>query len=106
VRVRDAAPADGAGLAQRGRPRPTASHHLRILEDDRPVCLVTVLVVASGMRRRGVGSLLMDAVERQARAAGCGRLVVGTACHRARAHAFYRKRGFAETGLRFQKRLG
>ncbi|MGN6379555.1 MAG: GNAT family N-acetyltransferase [Gaiellales bacterium] len=82
-----------------------ASHHMRVLEHEQPVCLVTVLVVAPGARRRGVGRLLMDAVERIARDAGCGRIVVGTAHHRVSAHAFYRGRGYEDTGLRFQKKL-
>jgi GNAT superfamily N-acetyltransferase len=81
------------------------SHHMSALEQERPVCLVTVLVVAPGARRRGVGGLLMDAVEQSALEAGCGRVVVGTAHHRASAHAFYRGRGFEDTGLRFQKKL-
>jgi GNAT superfamily N-acetyltransferase len=82
-----------------------ASHHMSALEQERPVCLVTVLVVAPGARRRGVGGLLMDAVEESAREAGCRRVVVGTAHHRASAHAFYRGRGFEDSGLRFQKRI-
>jgi GNAT superfamily N-acetyltransferase len=82
-----------------------ASHHMSALEQERPVCLVTVLVVAPGARRRGVGGLLMDAVEESARDAGCGRVVVGTAHHRVSAHAFYRGRGFEDTGLRFHKRV-
>jgi N-acetylglutamate synthase-like GNAT family acetyltransferase len=82
-----------------------ASHRMPVLDDDRPVCLVTVLVVAPGMRRRGVGRLLMEVVERDAREAGCGRVVVGTAHHRTSAHAFFRTRGYDDTGLRFQKAL-
>ena len=82
-----------------------ASHRMPVLDDDRPVCLVTVLVAAPGMRRRGVGRLLLEAVEREAREAGCGRVVVGTAHQRTSAHAFFRARGYDDTGLRFQKAL-
>jgi len=109
VRARLAAVRDESRVlvAEEGGPPAgvVASHRLPVLEHDRPVCLVTVLVVAPGMRRRGVGRLLMDAVERDAREAGCGRVVVGTAHHRTSAHAFYRTRGYDDTGLRFQKPL-
>jgi GNAT superfamily N-acetyltransferase len=71
-----------------------------------PVCHLTAFAVASSARRRGVGRVLLAAVEDLARDAGCGHLVVTSAEHRADAHAFYPATGWAYTGRRFGRTVG
>jgi GNAT superfamily N-acetyltransferase len=62
-------------------------------------------VVDERHRRRGIGEVLVAAVEREARARGCVLLFLTTAERRADAHAFYRRIGLEETGRRFARRL-
>ena len=78
---------------------------MTLFERDPPACVVTVLVVAERARRRGVGTALAAALEREARKRGCDRLVLGSAERRADAHAFYARLGYAHTGRRFVKVL-
>jgi GNAT superfamily N-acetyltransferase len=75
------------------------------LEHDEPRGRVIAFVVGEQARGRGVGRALMDAVESEARRAGATDLHVTSGAQRADAHAAYRALGFAETGLRFGKRL-
>jgi GNAT superfamily N-acetyltransferase len=82
-----------------------SAHTFDAIEHDGRVCLITVLVVTARGRGRGVGSALLARLERDAADRGCARVVVGTAHHRTEAHAFYRTRGYADTGLRFVKQL-
>lgn len=70
-----------------------------------PTGYVSSLAVSSTCRRRGVGGLLLSGVEAFARDAGCSRVVVTSAEHRADAHAFYPARGWRQTGRRFEKEL-
>jgi GNAT superfamily N-acetyltransferase len=66
---------------------------------------VSAIVVDEAHRRRGVGQALLEAVEREARARGCGLLFLTTAERRNDAHEFYRRVGLEETGRRFAKWL-
>jgi GNAT superfamily N-acetyltransferase len=58
-------------------------------------CLIEDLRVAPQARRRGVGRLLMQAAEEQARLAGCGLMELFVHEERASAQAFYRHLGFS-----------
>ena len=76
-----------------------------VLHAPAPVAYLTALVVATSARGRGVGRALVEAAERWARAAGCGRLAVTSAEHRDDAHAFYPRVGLPYTGRRFARSL-
>ncbi len=82
-----------------------ALHVMRVIEREAPAAVVIALVVAGETRRRGVGSALAAALEREARGRGCDRLILGTAERRADAHAFYARLGYEQTGRRFAKIL-
>jgi GNAT superfamily N-acetyltransferase len=71
-----------------------------------PVAYITALVTASSARRRGVGQLFVEAAKRWAREAGCVRLTVTSAEHRADAHAFYPACGMPYNGRRFSTVIG
>jgi GNAT superfamily N-acetyltransferase len=80
-------------------------HFMRVLEYEDPVCVMIALVVRADQRRKGIGELLARSVEDEARARGCGVVVLGSAERRADAHAFYERVGYEHTGRRFLKRL-
>jgi GNAT superfamily N-acetyltransferase len=65
-----------------------------------------VLVVSSTARGAGIGSRLVDTVERWAADRGARGIVVNSALHRHDTHGFYERRGYARTGFRFVKPLG
>lgn len=68
-----------------------------------PVAHLSSFAVAQAVRRQGIGKRLLSAVEEKARKAGCRRVVVTSAEHRADAHAFYPASGWHLTGRRFGK---
>ena len=72
-----------------------------VLHASGPVGLITALVVAERARGLGVGRRMVEAARAWARDAGCVRLLVTSAEHRAAAHAFYPACGMAYTGRRF-----
>ena len=59
-------------------------------------CHLRYLFIPAEMRGKGHGKRLMQAIEAEARARGCGQIVLET--HDFQAPAFYRKLGFAVTG--------
>ena len=59
-------------------------------------CEVRFLWVREAERRSGVGSALLRAAEREARARGCAALVLST--HSFQAPDFYRRHGYVEVG--------
>jgi len=66
---------------------------------------VSTLVVAEGIRGKGVGRELLGIAEDYARKHDCPRIVVATANHRKGAHAFYERLGWEWTGRRYAKVL-
>lgn len=80
-------------------------HFMRVLEYEDPVCVMVALVVREDQRRRGIGEALARAVEDEARARGCGVVVLGSAERRTDAHAFYERIGYEHTGRRYAKLL-
>ena len=76
-----------------------------LVERDESGCEVAALVVGERFRRRGIGELLMRAIEDEARTRGGKHLVLNTAHRRADAHAFYETLGYEHTGRRYAKRL-
>ena len=82
--------------------------HLHVsptIEHERPAGKLDALVVAESHRGRGIGRLLVEAVEEEATARGCGIFFVTTAERRDEAHAFYERLGFARTGRRYGRTL-
>jgi GNAT superfamily N-acetyltransferase len=74
-------------------------------EHDGPVAKIVALVVDQGARRQGVGEAIVRGLERRAVGMGVSRMAVNSANHRADAHAFYEKLGYARTGVRFARVL-
>jgi predicted N-acetyltransferase YhbS len=81
------------------------SHIVPSIHDNDPVAWLTTLVVLEDARGAGVGSALVKHIEEWASRNGAKRLSVTSAMHREETHAFYEKRDYARTGLRFSKRL-
>jgi GNAT superfamily N-acetyltransferase len=82
-----------------------AVHVTAAVEHDAPTCLLIAMVVAERHQRRGVGSALVARAEQEARALGCGRVVLGSAERRRDAHAFYERLGYERTGRRYAKAI-
>lgn len=59
---------------------------------------VGVLVVAEDQRGRGIGEVLLAALDREANRLGCERLVLESSTWRLDAHRFYERVGFADAG--------
>ena len=80
-------------------------HLFPSIHDNNPVAWLTTLVVLEDARGAGIGSSLVKHIEEWATKAGARRLAVTSATHREAAHAFYEKRDYERTGVRFGKRL-
>jgi GNAT superfamily N-acetyltransferase len=81
-----------------------ATGHIRhMINHAAPIGQLSLLVVDETRRSRGVGRLLVEAVEHWARERGCHRIVVTTALRRTDAHAFYERIGYQHTGRRYAK---
>jgi GNAT superfamily N-acetyltransferase len=75
------------------------------LEYDTPAGQLAALVVDEAHRGAGIGRALVEAIEAEARARGCGAFFLTTAERRADAHAFYERLGLEYTGRRYTKTL-
>ena len=80
-------------------------HVTPVLHRPRPVGRLTMLVVASHARGRGVGRALVTHAEGVLAASGCGLVEVTSNQRRSDAHAFYARLGYEVTSLRFKKAL-
>lgn len=80
-------------------------HVVPVLHEPGGWCRITALVVAEDARRQGAGRELVDAAEAFARTAGCSRIEVTSARHRAGAHEFYRELGYGQVSEHFLKRM-
>jgi GNAT superfamily N-acetyltransferase len=76
-----------------------------VAHDTRPWCRITALVVDEAHRGRGIGQLLIEAVEKAALNAFCSRVEATSALHRSAAHRFYERLGYGRTSAHFLKRL-
>lgn len=81
------------------------AHLFPSIHDNQPVAWLTTLVVLEDARGAGIGSSLVKHIEKWATQNGARRLAVTSATHREEAHAFYEKRDYERTGLRFAKDL-
>lgn len=82
-----------------------AWHVTPVLHRPKPVGRITMMVVADGERRRGVGRALVEEAFREMRAKGCGLIEVTSNVDLSGAHGFYRRLGFERTSYRFAKAL-
>ncbi len=82
-----------------------AWHVTPVLHRPKPVGRITMMAVAEGERRRGVGRALVEAACERLRAKGCGLIEVTSNADLSGAHAFYRKLGFERTSYRFARSL-
>jgi GNAT superfamily N-acetyltransferase len=62
--------------------------------------IIGILLVDSALRSKGIGPRVVEAVERDARAAGVSQLVVGVISSRDRSLAFWKREGFTREVLR------
>ena len=76
-----------------------------MLQRDRPVGRITVLVVAEDQRGKALGRMLVDAAEAHFRAVGCELMEVTSNDKHLGAHAFYRRIGLERTSIRFAQPL-
>ena len=67
-----------------------------------PSAIVEDVVVSEAHQSQGIGRDMMQHAMRQARAAGCYKLVLSSNQKRERAHAFYESLGFVRHGYSFQ----
>lgn len=68
-----------------------------------PIGRITMLIVASSVRRQGVGRALVEAAEERMIQRGCGLIEVTSNLKLRAAHVFYEKLGFERTSHRFAK---
>jgi ribosomal protein S18 acetylase RimI-like enzyme len=93
-------------VAERGEVIGILTWHVTpVLHRPHPVGRITMMAVAAGERRRGVGRALVEAACERLRARGCGLVEVTSNADLSGAHAFYRKLGFERTSYRFAKTL-
>jgi GNAT superfamily N-acetyltransferase len=71
-----------------------------------PQAWIPDLVVAKSERSRGAGRALLGRAEELARERGCWGMSLESATWRTRAHAFYLREGWKDTGKAFSKALG
>jgi GNAT superfamily N-acetyltransferase len=74
-------------------------------EKDGLYARLLVLSVSSQSRGSGIGAQLVAALERWAVSRGARDIIVNSAFHRTRAHAFYERLGYVGTGVRLVKTL-
>lgn len=68
-------------------------------------CQVEAVRTAPDMRGRGIGALLMDSIEGEARKRGAARIQLTSNKDRTRAHAFYERLGYVPSHLGMKKYL-
>jgi GNAT superfamily N-acetyltransferase len=78
---------------------------MRVLHRPAPVGRISLLVVAEGLRGRGIGTELVRAAELRLRADGCYMIEVTSHVARPDAHRFYEALGYERTSFRFARRF-
>lgn len=80
-------------------------HLLNAIHTTPTVAWITTLVVRTDHQRSGVGGQLVTRAEEWAHLRGAVRLSVSSGTHRANAHEFYQRAGYAVSGVRLTKSL-
>ena len=80
-------------------------HAAELFHETGRIGRVMAIAVNEGFRRRGVGRMLMGAVEEYAREMGCVRIEITSSPHHEGAHEFYRQVGYADGKRHFVKAL-
>lgn len=75
------------------------------LNFEAPQAWIPDLIVAEAQRSRGAGRALLARAEELARARGCWGMELESATWRTRAHAFYVREGWTDSGKAFNKLL-
>lgn len=70
-----------------------------------PSCEMDTLVVAGGARGHGIGALLLDAAEQEARSLGARAMRANVLSSNAPGREFYEGNGYSEIAVRFGKPL-
>jgi predicted N-acetyltransferase YhbS len=81
------------------------AHIFPSIHDNGPVAWLTTLVVLEDARGAGIGSALVEYVEKWAAQNGAKRLSLTSGLQRRATHDFYERRDYENTGLRFSKKL-
>jgi GNAT superfamily N-acetyltransferase len=81
------------------------AHIFPSIHDNGPIAWLTTLVVLEDARGAGIGSALVTHVEKWAAENGAKKLSLTSGIQRKATHAFYEKRDYENTGLRFTKQL-
>src|SRR3954469_1558892 len=81
------------------------AHIFPSIHDNGPVAWLTTLVVLEDSRGAGIGSALVEYVEKWAAQNGAKRLSLTSGLQRRATHDFYERRDYENTGLRFSKKL-
>lgn len=70
------------------------------------ILYITTMIVDERFRNQGIGTALLEEIEKRAGERGCRRIELESACHRTAAHVFYEKNGFAKRAYFFSKKTG
>jgi GNAT superfamily N-acetyltransferase len=81
------------------------AHVLSSIHSAAPVAWLTTLIVLGRSRGAGIGRKLVAEAESWARMQGAARIAVTSGAQRSDAHDFYKRLGYAQTGVRFGKTL-
>ena len=76
-----------------------------VIHRDEPFCRIASMIVDEEWRGRGVGRVLVDAIEQWARECGCSVIEVSSGVQRLGAHRFYEGLGYIEKPKRYLKDL-
>ena len=80
-------------------------HVTPVLHRLTPVGRITMLVVTSRFRSRGIGRALVEAAEARLLERGCSLVEVTSNLRLIDAHRFYERLGYEQTSLRFAKQV-
>lgn len=83
-----------------------ATSIMQVLHRPKPVGRISMMVVAEGLRSRGIGAELVHAAEAWLLEQGCGIIEVTSNLKRTGAHRFYQKLGYERTSIRFAREAG
>jgi predicted N-acetyltransferase YhbS len=79
---------------------------MQVLHRPAPVGRISMMVVAEGLRGRGIGEALVREAEALLRADGCYMVEVTSQFMRTDAHRFYERLGYEKTSVRLAREIG